>query len=377
MAEPDDSLEREVKAACEGFGRPPRILLTGKTGAGKSSLVNALLGREAQRTDVVPCTRERAQLDWSAGASELKLVDVPGFGEADQHPDQVRFILQNLPEVDMLLLVVGAPDRALDLEKTFLEDVRAVERALPVLLVGTRIDLLNPLREWDPGTLDLGAPRSPKAANIKRWSEELLRATAVPPEDLRLVSSGERFDDTAAQYGLAALQALIVERLPDAARNHAARAFQVNEVKRERAQKVIWAASVAAAVTALVPIPVGSTAVITSLQVGMVVKVALLYGTELHWRKVLGLLGPALGAILGPMAFQELVRLLPIAGSVVAAGVAGTVTLAIGMTFLYFFMHGRFQPTVEEVRERLRVEFEKARKYRDKLLDEARRARVR
>lgn len=365
-------LEGEVRRALDAFGEPPRIILTGKTGAGKSSLVNAIMGRPVQAVDVVPCTMDEAEIDWDAGAADLKLLDVPGFAEADVHAQRVSFILDRLAQVHVALLVVGAPDRALEHERRFVEDIRSVEADFPLLVVGNRIDLLPPVRRWNPPLLNLIQPVTEKERNIVAWSEEVRRATRIEPEGLRLVAAGESWDALEDQYGIDDLKMAIFDLLPEAARNIGARALKVDAIRHGRATRIIWGSAVAAATAALVPVPIAAAPIITTIQVQMVISVALVYGLALDHRKAMGLMGPALAFFAGPMAFEELIKVLPGLGPLLGPGIAGSVTLAIGWTYLEFFVHGNFAPSADEIRDMLRRKYEEAKNHQHDLRREAR-----
>ena len=60
----------------------PVIGILGKTGAGKSSLCNALfVGEVSPVSDVAACTREPLRFRLLVGDRHMTLVDLPGVGE--------------------------------------------------------------------------------------------------------------------------------------------------------------------------------------------------------------------------------------------------------------------------------------------------------
>jgi predicted GTPase len=160
------------------------ITLIGQVKAGKSSLVNALLGEQRARTDVLAATSEvtRYQLQPPGIATQLILLDTQGYAHIGPREDHVRITLEAAQQSDLLLLVLHARNPARQADVTLLQKLHAwfVERPdlkrPPILAVLTHIDLLSPAMEWSP-PYNWQQPQSPK-------EQQISRAMAVTREQL-------------------------------------------------------------------------------------------------------------------------------------------------------------------------------------------------
>lgn len=140
QAEPPETLEQ----------KPVNILLVGRTGAGKSSLINTLFVADRAEVDVLPSTDAIRDYHWQATNGEaLNLWDSPGYEQANRQEfrDQV---LERASQSDLLLLVTPALDPALQMDVDFLRDVKSAVPDLPAIAVVTQVDRLRPIREWNP-----------------------------------------------------------------------------------------------------------------------------------------------------------------------------------------------------------------------------------
>lgn len=147
--------------------KPVRLLLVGRTGAGKSSLINSLFRAERATVDLLPTTLAFQDYRWQADTGEtLILTDAPGYEQigAGALQDQV---LERAVDADALILVTPATDPALQMDREFLAAVKAEAAARPILTVVTQVDRLRPLREWQPPYDWQGGDR-PKERSIRQ-----------------------------------------------------------------------------------------------------------------------------------------------------------------------------------------------------------------
>jgi predicted GTPase len=130
--------------------KPVNILLVGRTGAGKSSLINTLFEADKAEVDVLPSTDEIHSYRWAADSGEaLTLWDSPGY-EQINHDDYRELLLDYAHQADLLLLVTPAMDPALQMDVELLGDMRKEVADLGAIAIVTQVDRLRPLREWNP-----------------------------------------------------------------------------------------------------------------------------------------------------------------------------------------------------------------------------------
>lgn len=127
----------------------PVIGIMGKTGAGKSSLCNALFqGEVTPISDVHACTRDVMRLRLSSGDHSLILIDLPGVGESEQRDKEYESLYRNiLPELDLILWVIKADDRAFSVDERFYRRVMTGYQQL-FLFVVNQADKIEPCHEW-------------------------------------------------------------------------------------------------------------------------------------------------------------------------------------------------------------------------------------
>jgi uncharacterized protein len=140
QAEPPEKVEQ----------KPVNILIVGRNGAGKSSLINTLFQSELAEVDVLPSTNEIKTYHWQTENGEIiNLCDSPGYEQVKRN-DLRDLVIDYATKADLLLLVTPALDPALQMDIDFLQDIKKEVPDLPIITIVTQVDKLRPIREWQP-----------------------------------------------------------------------------------------------------------------------------------------------------------------------------------------------------------------------------------
>lgn len=124
----------------------PVIGIMGKTGAGKSSLCNALFAGEVSPvSDVAACTREPLRYRLQVGERYMTIVDLPGVGESGARDTEYTTLYhEQLPRLDLVLWLIKADDRALAVDEHFYHQVIGETYRHKVLFVISQSDKTEP-----------------------------------------------------------------------------------------------------------------------------------------------------------------------------------------------------------------------------------------
>ncbi len=127
------------------------ILVIGRTGSGKSSLINRLKGQDVLPTGVTAsATRWLEGVPVDLGPRTVTFVDSPGIGEAltssEYHDGIKNWFSQNRHRVRCLLLVLQADSKAHADDKRLVDALRSVSRK-PLIIALNQVDRVKPVRE--------------------------------------------------------------------------------------------------------------------------------------------------------------------------------------------------------------------------------------
>ena len=143
-------IERELSRMCASWASEKlyqdgaRIILCGKTNAGKSSLFNTLLKEErAIVSDIHGTTRDWLESGISFGGLPARLFDTAGLRETDDRIEQagVKRTEALAGEADLMLYVTDTQAGISEEDSSFLAQFAFRYPELPVLLVCNKIDL--------------------------------------------------------------------------------------------------------------------------------------------------------------------------------------------------------------------------------------------
>jgi uncharacterized protein len=213
--------------------KPVEILLVGRTGAGKSSLINSLFQKQLATVDLLPSTTECQKFTWQ---DDMVLWDAPGYEQVNR-PDLREQVLHLAASVDALILVTPALEPALQMDVDFLKAVQTRVENLPTIVAVTQVDRLRPVREWQP-PYDWQFGIRPKEIAIRDailYRAEALHGLCNPV--LPVVMSDPTLGRT--EWNIEALSMLLVENLEPARQARVARWMRSVETQAAAAAQLI------------------------------------------------------------------------------------------------------------------------------------------
>ncbi|MDQ9127399.1 GTPase [Serratia fonticola] len=184
----------------------PVIGVMGKSGAGKSSLCNALFQQPVCLTnDLTACTREPQRLVLSVGDRNMTLVDLPGVGETPEYDAEYLTLYRDLlAELDLIIWVLRADERARAVDIVTYRALLA-QGADPsrFLFVLSQADRIPPAHEWDE------AQAIPSATQLLAMAVVCTQVANQLPSSFPVMAVSAR-----TGYNLPAFVALMVHALP-------------------------------------------------------------------------------------------------------------------------------------------------------------------
>lgn len=317
------------------FGRF-NLAIIGSSGVGKSSLVNAVFGRDwAKVGKGLPVTRGVQYFN----DESLGIWDVEGFEIGSQVPpaEQLRAHLDTiskspkLQQISVVWYCVKAnDDRLTPADIAMIRELDA--QGLPVILVLTKVDWIK-----NPITGQHGVAKG--VEKFVEWLNEPVDPQTGLPIDIPyrsvILTSTQDKHGKGKGHGLGELVAETLALSPDNEKDAFRIAQRLNlPWKRELARPIIVGASGAAATAAAVPIPVADAIALAPIQLGMMGKIATIYELELKTMMSAGALAQLGVQFAGQALARSVIKVIPGIGNVISAGVAAALTAATGEAWM-------------------------------------------
>jgi uncharacterized protein (DUF697 family)/GTP-binding protein EngB required for normal cell division len=311
------------------------LAVVGGTGVGKSSLINAVFGRDLAKVGKgLPVTRGA---DYYHDDS-LGIWDLEGFeiGSTSSPAEILRTNLATIakrPAVEQISVVwycvLSKADRLTPPDIAMIRELAAA--GLPVILVLTKVD-------WSKNPVT-GKRTPPKdVEEFTAWLEEPVDADGntidLPIERVILTSTRDKHGKGSG-HGLGELVAETLALSPEDEKDAFRIAQRLNlPWKREMARPVIAAAAAAAAAATAVPIPVADAMALAPIQMTMMGRIAAIYDLELKTMMSASALAQLGVQLSGQALARSFLKLIPGAGSVIGASVAFALTGAMGEAWI-------------------------------------------
>jgi uncharacterized protein len=353
--------------------RPPALVLVGRRGAGKSSVVNALFGAKVAELGHVTAQTGRGRwFEYARDGGRMAVLDTRGLqeGSTPAEDDDAKTALESLavelrlraPDLVVFVAKASEVDSATDgdidgLERVYAELRRTHKTEPPLLAVVTHCDLLEPKSaRLHASAQEPADDVAEKLAHVEQAERALAaKIGARPALQARHVATlgvssymSWRPDGTVRsddRWRIEDLAFALFHHLPDAGRAELARATQARKVQEELANTLTRSTAAVCAGVAAAPIPVADIIPLTTLQAGLVASIAWIAGRSIDRRgatEFLTSLGANVGlAFLLRQAVRSLLKIaVPVGGAVVSAAIAFSGTMAIGAAARSYFVGG-------------------------------------
>jgi small GTP-binding protein len=388
--------DKELKALMDGIDshRPPRIFLIGRTGVGKSSLVNALCGSYvANVSDIRSCTDGAYKYEIKDKDRVLmEILDTRGIAESNSIDDKISaedLLINQVNEFspDVAIFMLSATHRdSIDADTEFLKQVSKEysdinKMKLPIVVVVNKCDEVQPTRYKIPS--EYPDRKIEKINEIVNEYKGIIIKNGLKIEEIIAVSSlidwqtpdGEEIDvenivnlpqhdiDNLqvafdGRYKIEDLFDILEKAILDVEAQMGLRmAFRLEELIKRLCKQLIRIFSGISAAVAITPIPVSDIYILILIQSVLVALIASLSGRDISLESakefllsVGGVTGVGFTFRLVAQQASKFINLVwPGAGSAVSSGIAALGTSAIGNAAVSYFVEDK---TLDEAKKK-------------------------
>ncbi|ETP69223.1 small GTP-binding protein [Planococcus glaciei] len=299
----DAMFENEMKKVNDMLEQDLLISLIGEVNAGKSSTVNKIIGEDIASTNPMPGETISVDPYNIRGLENIKFMDTPGLNDPnDENPKKTLEFVQNSDVVLFFLNAAGTVFSESEKEK-----FTAIEKHnKDILIVLNKIDaaenipsIVQFVKDHTKNKYKVIPISSKTGENLENLKKEILFLLEKKGKDLLFAKSMKE--------------------------------------KSSAANRWIIGAGVSAGVIGASPIPGSDVIPLTSLQVGMIIKLSKLYDKPLSKKAAKDMIVVTATQTIGHTLYRQALKFIPGAGSVIGGTVASAMTLALGYGVKYAY----------------------------------------
>ncbi len=313
------------------------VIVAGKTGVGKSTLINAVFREKLAETGMgKPVTDHMRKL--TKKDVPLAIYDTRGFELGKEVQNEVKkevvetigkcLATQDINNaIHCIWYCINTASNRIESEE--IEWLRELSKENQITQVPIIVVLTQSFSKKKADEL---------RKVLLNENLDVVQVIPVLAEDYEIDN-----DYVAKSYGLDVLIKVMGEALPEELMDTLQHMQKVSlEEKKRRAQAAVATAAVAAVGEGAAPIPFSDCALLIPTQLGMIASITVIFGFDVNKSIITALLTSTIGTggatLLGKTVVSNLLKFIPgagtVAGGAISAGTAGVITAALGEAYI-------------------------------------------
>lgn len=328
VSEMADQVLKAIKKEYQSL-KTLNVMVLGKTGVGKSTLINQMFNENLVDTGVgKPVTKKIRKI--AKNDFPLAIYDTPGLelkGENSVNNLQAEIVEEiqkgiktgDIGEmIHCLWYCIATPSHRLEEgEVQFLKHLgdKLKEFDLPLIVVLTQSYSKN---------------------DAKALMEEIAKENLPIAKIIPVLAQDFVIDDEYVKkaYGLEQLAEIMNDVVPEGVKKTFIAVQKANlKLKKRRARSVVTSSALAAAATGAIPIPFSDAAILVPEQVAMLGGITAVFGIPIEKASLVAIISATLGTLgtttAGRSIFANVIKFIPGAGSIVGGAISGSTAAAL------------------------------------------------